>query len=407
MSHIAQQVRLPHTVIAILAITQVASWGSIYYAFAILSGDIQRDLGLPAAAVLGGYSWSLLVAGVLATPIGSMLDKSGGRLIMGAGSLCAASGLALLGLAQSAWMYWLAWSVMGVAMSLVLYEAAFATLNRESPLGARRGISILTLFGGFASTLFWPLTLKLNALVGWRDTYLIYAAMQLLLCAPLHALLPAPRASVVKQSDAKPSYTLAEAIRHPIFWRLAAAFAANSFVFSALTVHLIPLMHRMGHSLNIAVLFAAFIGPMQVAGRIGEMVFAKWARPQEVGRLIFTTIPFALAMLLLAGEQQWAAAGFCLLYGLSNGIMTIVRGTLPAALFGTDNYGAISGALAGPALFFKAAGPLCIAWIIGTNDNPSAMLAILMLMSLAALAFYLAAIGVRPARSTLTEATSQ
>ncbi len=407
MSHTANPVGLPRAMIAILAFTQVASWGSIYYAFAILSGDIQRDIGLPAAAVFGGYSWSLLVAGVLASPVGAMLDKSGGRVIMGAGSLCAAGGLALLGLAQSAWMYWLAWSVMGVAMSLVLYEAAFATLNRESPLDARRGISVLTLFGGFASTLFWPLTLKLNALVGWRDTYLIYASMQLLLCAPLHALLPAAREPVVKQTNAKASYTLAEAIRHPIFWRLAAAFAANSFVFSALTVHLIPLMHRMGHSLNTAVLFAAFIGPMQVAGRVGEMVFAKWVKPQMVGKLIFTLLPLALAMLLFMGSSEWAAAGFCLLYGVSNGIMTIVRGTLPAALFGTENYGAISGALAGPALLFKAAGPLCIAWIIGTNGNPSAMLAVLLILSIVSLAFYLAAIGLRPAESTLSRATNQ
>jgi predicted MFS family arabinose efflux permease len=392
MQHASHQHRLPAAMIGILAITQVASWGSIYYAFAILAGDIQRDLGLPAAVVFGGYSWSLLVAGVLATPVGALLDKSGGRLVMGAGSLLAAGGLALLGAAQSAWMYWLAWTVIGIAMSLVLYEAAFAAVNRASPDGARRGISILTLFGGFASTLFWPLTLKLGTLFGWRDTYFIYAAIQLFLCAPLHALLPAQRSAVARPTTARPGYTLAQAVRHPVFWRLAAAFAANSFVFSALTVHLIPLLSRMGHPFATAVLFAALIGPLQVAGRVGEMAFAKWARPQVVGRLIFTALPIALAMLLLMGRQQWAAAGFCLLYGLSNGIMTIVRGTLPAALFGTDNYGAISGALAGPALLFKAAGPLCMAWFIGASHAPTGFLVVLMLVSLGSLACYLAAI---------------
>ncbi len=385
----------PLAMMAILAITQVASWGSIYYAFAIQSGDIQRDLGLASEVVFGGYAWSLLVAGVLATPVGAMLDKSGGRALMGAGSLIAACGLTLLGLTQSAAMYWLAWTTIGVAMSLVLYEAAFAVINRAAPLGARRGISVLTLFGGFASTLFWPLTLKLNSLLGWRDTYLIYAGMQLLLCAPLHAMLPPRLATVAARASAATGHTLAEAIRHPIFWRLAVAFAANSFVFSALTVHLIPLLHRLGHSLGTAVLFAALIGPMQVAGRIGEMLVEKKARPQAVGQLIFATVPAALAMLLLMGHQEWAAAGFCLLYGLSNGIMTIVRGTLPAALFGAENYGAISGALAGPALLFKAAGPVCIAWIVGTYHNPAVMLAILLLVSLISLAYYLSAIRVR------------
>jgi MFS family permease len=396
MTSLTPRATLPLSMLAILAVTQVVSWGSIIYSFAILSAEIQRELGLSAEIVFGGYSLSLLVAGVLATPVGAMLDRIGGRNVMGAGSLLAACGLTLLGLAQSAPLYWLACAVIGISMAMVLYEAAFATVNRESPVGARRSISILTLFGGFASTLFWPLTLKLSTLVGWRDTYLIYAALQLLLCAPLHALLPARAPSVSNYPHAKGSLTLVEAIRHPVFWRLATAFAANSFVFSALTVHLIPLLHKMGHALGTAVMLAALIGPMQVAGRLGEMVFARQARPKAVGKLIFAVLPLSLTVLLLVGSQEWAAASFCLLYGLSNGIMTIVRGTLPADLFGTENYGAISGALAGPSLVFKAAGPFFIAWVIGTYPSASTTLTILMIMSTIALAFYLTAIHAQP-----------
>lgn len=388
---------LPRAMLAILAVTQVVSWGSIYYAFGILSADMQRDLGLQPAAVFGGYAWSLLVAGVLATPVGALLDRVGGRAVMGAGSLLAAGGLALLGLAHGAWSYWLAWTAIGASMSLVLYEAAFAALTRARPLAARRSISVLTLFGGFASTLFWPLTLALQAQLGWRNTYLAYAAVQLLLCAPLHAMLPAGGPRPAADRSAQASHTLAQALRHPMFWRLAAAFAANSFVFSALTVHLIPLLQRMGHGIGTAVLFATLIGPMQVAGRMAELLFARRARPQTVGLIIFAALPVALAALLLTGRHAVVAAGFCLLYGLSNGLMTIVRGTLPAALFGTAHYGAIAGALAGPALLLKAAGPLCIAWVIGNAAQATVALPILLVMASVSFGCYLAAMQWRPA----------
>src|SRR5690606_4914886 len=124
------------------------------------------------------------------------------------------------------------------------------------------------------------------------------------------------------------------AVSHPAFWKLAFAFATNAFIFSALSVHLIPILNRLGHPVATVVLFAAIIGPMQVAGRIGEMVFAGRTRPQTVGKVTFATLPAALLALVFFGVHQWAIGLFCVLYGLSNGILTIVRGTIPQALFG-------------------------------------------------------------------------
>ncbi|PWF48478.1 MFS transporter [Massilia glaciei] len=387
--------------IGILAVTQIASWGSIYYAFAVLATDIGRDLALRPEIIYGGYAWSLLVAGLCATPIGMLVDRFGGRRMMALGSLCAALGLALLGLAQSAAGYLLAWSVVGMSMGAVLYEAAFATINHAHAAQARRLISVLTLFGGFASTLYWPLSLQLNTQFGWRDTYLLYAAVQLLLCAPLHAMLPARVRDASGAQPSKASHTFSEAVRDPVFWRLAGAFAANSLVFSALSVHLIPLLHRMGHPVAAAVFFAALIGPMQVAGRISEMALARHATPQVVGAVIFAIVPVALLLLLWEGGAAWAAIGFCLLYGVSNGVITIVRGTLPQKLFGPENYGAISGAMAAPSLVCKAAGPLAVAAV--SNEVPSAQFVtgILSMVALVSLASYLLALraqAVRPAR---------
>jgi len=379
-------------IIALLALTQVISWGSLYYAFSVLAPGIQRELGWRGEIVFGAFSWSLLVAGLASTPAGMLLDRIGGRPVMGTGSLLAGLGLLALATAHSVAVYFLAWTVLGIAMAATLYEAAFATINREFEDGARQGISTLTLFGGLASTVFWPLTIKLDAMLGWRHTLMVYAAMHLALCLPAHLLLTVRRHARRPPAAAAPGLTLHEALRHPAFWMLALAFATNAFVFSALSVHLIPVLGRLGHAPGTVALLAALIGPLQVAGRIGELAFAHRTRPQAVGKLVFSMLPAALLCLVFLGMRLWAVALFCVLYGLSNGILTIVRGTIPHALFGRDNYGAISGAMAGPTLLAKAAGPLAMALLLQSLPTLAAALAALLAFSMVSLLCFLAAV---------------
>ncbi|RJF99875.1 MFS transporter [Noviherbaspirillum saxi] len=398
-------VREPWKIVRLLAFTQIVSWGSLYYAFAIVALDIQRELGWRTDIVFGAFSLSLLVAGLAATPAGMLIDRIGGRVVMTTGSLLAGLGMIGVGLSHSLAMYFGAWTLIGIAMAMTLYEAAFATINREFTHASRKGISVLTLFGGLASTVFWPLTLKLNTLYGWRDTLLIYGAMHLALCMPLHALLAAGvRRARQVTAHASRSFTLHEALREPAFWKLAFAFSTNLFIFSALSVHLIPLLQRFGHSVAAAVLVSMLIGPMQVAGRVGEMVFAHRVRPQAVGILTFSMLPAALGALLLLGEQQIAVAVFCILYGMSNGILTIVRGIVPQALFGRENYGAIAGALAGPSLLSKAAGPLAAAAFVEYNASPAWLVGILFAVSILSLGCFLAAIRSRSGAAAMATA---
>ncbi|OWW22384.1 MFS transporter [Noviherbaspirillum denitrificans] len=394
----------PWKIVWLLAFTQVVSWGSLYYAFAIVAGDIERETGWRTEIVFGAFSWSLLIAGLASTPAGMLIDRIGGRLVMASGSVLAGLGMVGIGSAHSVALYFLSWSAAGVGMAMVLYEAAFATINREFLLSPRKGISVLTLFGGLASTVFWPLTLKLNSVLGWRDTFLVYGAIHLLLCTPVHALLRSSgqRRHPPAATHTSRNFTLREAVRDAAFWKLAVAFAANVFVFSVLSVHLIPLLQRFGHSATMAVLVATLIGPMQVAGRIGELAFARHVRPQTVGKLTFAMLPAGLLALLFLGQHSYAVAAFCILYGLSNGVLTIVRGTVPQSLFGRENYGAISGALAAPSLAAKAAGPLAAAAIVQADPSPSWLLSILLGVSLVSLASFLAAVtGKRSVHASL------
>lgn len=386
--------------IGILAITQVVGWGMLYYAFSIMAADIGRDLALSPAAVFGAFSWCLLVSGLAATPVGMMIDRFGGRAMMASGSLLCGAGFVVLSQAHNALTFYLAWTILGVAMAQVLYEAAFSTITHECGAGSRKAISTLTLFGGFASTVFWPVTLKVNAALGWRDTYLLYALVQLVLCLPLHLLLThgAPAHGQAHGTTQDSHFTLREALREPAFWHLAFAFSANSFVFSALSAHLIPILQHYGHAAGTVVLIAALIGPMQVMGRIGEMSFGHLLSAQTVGKITFGTLPGALLALLFYGEHQVALAVFCVLYGISNGVITIVRGTVPLALFGARHYGAISGALSGPSLVARAAGPLAVAAMVQATGAPTQLFSILLVFSLVSLGFYMLALRTQQPR---------
>lgn len=375
------------------------AWGALYYAIAILAPAMAGSLGWRSETVIGAFSWSLLVSGAAATPVGMLIDRHGGRWVMGAGSLLCGAGFIALSQVHSVPAYYAVWTLLGVAMAMTMYEAAFATINREFGMQSRQAISTLTLFGGFASTVSWPLTQHLLGAVGWRDTWLYYGIAHLLACVPLHLMLqrgarpapPGPAAAAAPAPGAGPrDHTLAEAIRHPAFWKLGFAFSANSFIFAALSVHLIPLLQEYGHAAGAAVALAALVGPMQVAGRIGEMTVGRDALPQTIGKLTFSALPAALLALLLFGRHGWAAAVFCMMYGMSNGILTIVRGTLPQALFGRRHYGAISGALAGPSLLSRAAGPLVVAVL--AQAGPTVLLLVLLGAALASLACYLLAI---------------
>jgi MFS family permease len=392
MNHRAE----PWHIVGILGFTQIVSWGAVFYGITILAPGIEGELGWRPELVFGAFSWSLLVAGLASTPVGMLIDRFGGRLVMTTGSALAGAGMIALGMMQSVVQYFAAWTVLGIAMAMVLYEAAFATINREFSQQARKGISLVTLAGGLASTVFWPLTLKLDLQIGWRATYIAYGLAQIALCLPLHAMLGATPARHVRAASARAirSHTLGEALRHPAFWALAFAFAANSFVFSALAVHLIPTFERLGHTAATAVLVSTFIGPMQVIGRMGEMALASRITPHTVGKAIFAMLPCAFLALVLFGHHVLAIAGFCMLYGLSNGILTIVRGTLPQALFGRDNYGAIAGAMAGPALAAKAAGPLAAAMLIGGGASPRQLLGTMLVLSVLSLLCYLGALRV-------------
>jgi len=235
-------------VVTALGVTQILAWGSTFYLLAVLAPYIARDTGWAYDRVIAGVSVGLLAAGIVSPRVGRFITAHGGRPVLAIGALLLAAGLAALGLAPNFPFYLAAWAIVGLGMGAGLYDAAFSTLGNIYGSNARGTITSVTLFGGFASTLSWPLTAWLDTSYGWRGTYLAYGIVQLAVCLPLHLCLGGAAAAPPAPAGAPRGHTLAEAVRHPAFWTLALAFAVDAFVFSAMAVHLIPLFERLGRA---------------------------------------------------------------------------------------------------------------------------------------------------------------
>ncbi|OYW21215.1 MAG: hypothetical protein B7Z52_01165 [Burkholderiales bacterium 12-64-5] len=359
-----------------LCLSQILSWGSLYYAFGILQQPIAREMGWHTGALMGAFSLGLLLTGVATFGAGLLLRRWSGRKLMTSGSLLAGVCLAALGSCQQLWQFYAVWAVAGIAMGAVLYETAFAVLARIYDVDYKRAVTLVTLAGGLASTVFWPLTGALVTAIGWRECLGLYALLQWTVCAPLHwfVLPPEPQTS---QGSATANWReeTRGLVRRIEFRWLAISFMLHAVVFSALSVHLVPLLQARGLSLREATWLAALAGPVQVLGRALEFRFGEqWpiARTGNaalclvVGGLLLFWWPMAPALAL------GVAVG---LYGASNGVMTIVRGVSIRERFGAEQYAAASGALMGPAIICRAAGPLLASLLASYGDGYFAVVA--------------------------------
>ena len=380
----------PWRAVPVLGVTQILAWGAIFYPPVLTVPLIAAERGWSMTFAMGGFSLALLTAGLVSPRVGLLIDRHGGHRVMPFGSLLAA--LALVGVVYVAHpvAYLAVWMLLGVATAASLYDPAFATLGRIFGAVARQPITALTLAGGFASTVSWPATHILLGAVGWRGTYLVYAALLAFIAAPLLAFaLPRMRAAPAARLDgATPARGALFPPKGRPFLLVATAFAAYAFVPSGLSAHLLAIFGRAGIDPASVVAIGALFGPAQVAARIGELIFARRLHPLYVARGAIALLLAAFALLALAGLSLSAAAIFAVMFGMANGLITITRGAVPLALFGAAGYGHLVGRIAGPFLVMQAVAPLVLAFVAERVSDPAvlAVVAAFALMSFAAFA---------------------
>ncbi|MBK8740908.1 MAG: MFS transporter [Betaproteobacteria bacterium] len=393
---------MPWRLVWSLSATQIVAWGTVYYAFGVLLVPMQAEFGWAQSVLTGAYSMALGIAALVLVPTGVWIDRRGGRAAMTAGSLLAVVLFVLLAVNDSLIGFYLIWAGLGLVMATTLYEAAFAVIEIGFGPAYRKGITVLTFAGGLASTVFIPITQWLVEVSGWRGAAFGLAVANLLVCVPLHALLPGRRAVAGRDSQhgeagagsaaenaAAAKASAAMAIRRALaslqFWTLAIAYTGYALVVGTLGVHLIPLLGAKGFSTGEVVLIASMVGPMQVAGRLAQYGLGDAVEVRRLSRIVFAMIPVAMAILLLSPAQSLFIGFFVVFYGVGMGISTILRGIAMPELFGRENYATLSNLLSAPSVAARAVAPFLASLIVAAFDTYEALIWANLVIALAAL----------------------
>jgi predicted MFS family arabinose efflux permease len=369
-------------VISALGVAQILAWGTSFYFPAVFATAIVADTGWSLSWVVSGTSFGLLVAGLISPQVGRIIDRRGGRPVLLASSMFYAAGLAAAGLAPSLPLYLAAWALIGIGMGTGLYDAVFAALGRLYGSGARGPITNLTLFGGFASTVCWPLSAFMIDHAGWRAACVIYAGLHLIIALPLQMAVVrnSPRAAQMLTPD-KPQQPAAPARienETTIFALLAVMLSISAGIGSIVIVNFMIFLQARGVDYAVAVTLGILFGPAQVGARVVERLFGNRYHP--IWTMIASCGLMAIGLIMLF-------AGFTLLiliiliYGAGYGISWIGRGTLPLALFGPERFPRLMGKLAFPSLIVQAAAPSAGAWLIEAS-GPDVTIAVLTALAL-------------------------
>lgn len=341
-------------VVGAIGAAQLIAWASSYYLLATVARPMATGLGLPPALIYGAFSAALLLAAAVGPFTGARIDRYGGRAVLLASNFVFAAGLLCLAAAQGAVTMVLGWLLIGVAMPMGLYDAAFSTLVSLYRNDARRSIIGVTLIAGFASSVSWPLSASVEAHHGWRAVCVMWALLHLTVGAAIHALLVPRVAPLALHADS--STPDSPPPPRVTFWTLAGIFAAHGFIFAAIASHLPRILVAAGCTPTAAVAAASLIGIAQVGSRMVEAGFLSRLHPLFSARLSMSLHP--LGVLLISGIGAPAATLFAVFHGAGIGIMTIVKGTLPLALFGAQGFGRRAALLEAPSRIIQAFAPL-------------------------------------------------
>ena len=363
-----------HALVWWLSLAQLITWGSGFYGFALFMGPMETALGMDRAQSSLAFSLALLGEGVMAFAVGRWVDQGHARRVMTLGSLAVGLCFVAHRWVDSVAGFYAVWSCMGLAWAATLYTPAFTVLTQRYGSAYRRAIITMTFLGGLASTVFIPLTAALVEHWGWRDALWVLAALNALVCAPLHAWWlrpssshshsPAGAAVLVDHTSHHAQHehrTWSAHLKQPAFWWLSVFVVLMMGTTAALPPHLVSLLREAGMSEAWAIAMPASIGVFQVVGRLA-LYATEHRLPVHQGNLwLPALIPLSFAVLLWGYGQVWWSLLFVLLFGVGNGLLTIVRATAMTEYVSRLHTGSLNGLLGFPTALARALAP----WVLG------------------------------------------
>jgi MFS family permease len=403
------------TIVWTLAVTETVSWGILFYAFSVFLVPMQQELGWSTPAITGAYSLALLVAMILSPLLGRWLDRAGARIPMTLGSILGTLLLLAWSRVENLPAFYLIWAGIGVALTLTLYEPAFAVASTWFIHGRSRAMLALTTVAGFASTIFLPLAGWLTERLGWREALVALAVILGVVTIPAHALvlrrrpedlgllpdgelpgLEGPLTTLQMEGA-----SLQRALRDPAYWWLNVGFFLGTAASVAIGLYLIPVLLQRGEALALATLITGLIGAAQVAGRLLITALEKRVPETVMAAAVFAAQAIALLLILIPAGMAVILLAVVLL-GIGRGGTTLLRATLVADRYGRANFATISGIPAAAQMAARAIAPVGAGVLITWLGGYMPMLVVLTLLAIAStLAMGMFAMSARPLRLDL------
>ncbi|WP_159911604.1 MFS transporter [Pantoea sp. 18069] len=352
---------------ALLGVAQIVIWGGSFFLLTVLAAPIHVDTGWSLTGVYGALTVGALVSGLLSPWASRRIARGRGRHMLVLSSWLVAAGLVVLALAPHYSVFVAGWAVIGLGMAGGLYDPLFAVLGARWGQQARGAIYVVTLIGGFASTITWPALAWLEPALGWRTTCLVYAAFMAVVMTPLYLLALPPDAAPAQATAPGPGtdrQALAD-VDPRLMRLLSLVFCIAAILMTAVSLQIILLLQGTGHSMTAAIALSALIGPSMVGVRVLNLAFRNL---HAIWMALFSAAFVALGMLLISTASAAAAPAAAALgivcYGVGNGLRALVRGTLPLALVPAHAYALVMGRLARSSLVCQALTPLVCGFIL-------------------------------------------
>lgn len=353
--------RTYHLALAALCLTQVTSWGIVFYAFPVLASSIATGTGWSTSVVMGAFSAGLAVSAIAGVPVGRILDRLGPRPVMTVGSVLAVVSLVGVSIAPTAVWFAMAWALSGIAQAGVLYKPAVAAVTVWFGSGRVKALMVLMLAGGLASTVFAPITAALINHLSWRETYLVLAIVLAVITIPLHAVflrVPWPRLSI--QSTTKtstPSHQIDRVASSPRFIILAASFAIGAFAMFTALICLVPLLTEQGMTTTVAAWALGLSGFGQVVGRLGYEAFVKHTSVTARTVWIFVGAGVTTVAVGLFSSPVSVVMVLVLLMGVFRGAFSLLEATAVSDRWGSRSFGLRYGLFSLPSTMAIAMSP--------------------------------------------------
>ncbi|WP_025770123.1 MFS transporter [Thioalkalivibrio sp. HK1] len=369
-----------------LAIAETLVWAGFYYIFPALLPEWESDPGWSKTMLSMAFTLSLVITALLFPLSGRLIDRGHSTKVLTGSAFLGAVLLIVLSQVTRPWQFWWVWAGLGIAMAGCLYDPCFAVLVRANGKRAKRAISLVTIFAGFAGTIAFPSARILTESIGWRAALWVFAAAICLVALPLFrfASRHAEAHALIDVAPPDPRTKGFAALKDLRFHLLAVAVFCSSLDHGMLISHILPIFESRRASVDIATLAASFIGPMQVVARMTLMQSDRFARTSTITTIAFTLLAAAALSLLHAGATPWLIAAFVVMHGAGIGIASVMRPVATAELMGRRNFGVVAGVIGMTGMTGYALGPIlsAVVWEAGGYDRVIALAFAIALISI-------------------------